>query len=791
MYVTRPLSRYLDNPDAAAEPPPEGPGSGFLVVEDEAAVEQEATVCCGLCRDPQVHTLPFPQSRRLDVGEDDVVVFVPVVGEPLSAGRYYVVQSTGHHAGKVLACSREEDKTRVLFFSFVDDAPPRPFHHGDIYQQVEVVAQATHLRGFKAVAVAADGVPPSLLRRKGWQVSKTMRTSSYDLADDAHGMDWQLRRRMPDLDGFGVGARGSPPSVVVVGRWYCPFMFIRDGERRLKDQVKRCMFYEMTLEQSWEEIYTFDNAYRSRSTSSTNNEVAVSATVRRSTALLGGTDAVQEVSPQVVDGVMWFRPAAATNSGAAAGVGLDMVVWEKMKWELERGGWVAGNGDVESIERVERREGPGQWDKIGCYLLLESFVLRRMDGSVALTCGFRHASKIRTKWDNPDAAAEPPPEGPGSGILVVEDEAAVERATRWWGLWVDREVYGLPFPQSRKLKVEYTTSRNHRTHTDRDDVVFVPVVGQPLSSGRYYAVRATGRHAGKVSACSTEEDMVTCCLRSFANDAPPRPFDRGDVYQQVEMLQLSRRRGGFRAVAVAPDGVPPGYLRRKGWKVHTSASTSYNLTDTAHGTDWSLRRQMPDLDSFDVGVGGSPPTVVVGRWYCPFIFIKDSGEQLKDQAKRCMFYKMTLEQSWEEIYTCENTHRGSISSRPDEVEVSVTVRRSTALLGGTDAAQEDVVDGVMWFRRPAASSAAAAGGGLGLDMVVWEKMEWELEKGGWVAGNGDVERIKRVERRDGLEQWDKFGCYLLVERFVLTRMDGTVALTYEFRHTNKVTTRWK
>jgi hypothetical protein len=47
MYVTRPLSRYLDNPDAAAERPPEGPGSGFLVVEDEAAVER-ATVCCGL-----------------------------------------------------------------------------------------------------------------------------------------------------------------------------------------------------------------------------------------------------------------------------------------------------------------------------------------------------------------------------------------------------------------------------------------------------------------------------------------------------------------------------------------------------------------------------------------------------------------------------------------------------------------------------------------------------------------------------------------------------------------------
>lgn len=332
MYVTRPLSRYLDNPEAAAEPLPEGPGSGFLIVEDEAAVER-ATVCCGLCRDPKVHTLPFPQSRRLDVGEDDIVLFVPVVGEPLSAGRYYVVKAIGHHAGKVLACSREEDKTRILFFSFVDDAPPRPFHHGDIYQQVEVVAvaQASHwLRGFKAVAVAPDGIPPSLLRRKGWEVSKAMRTSYDGLNDDAHGIDWPLRRQMPDLDGFGIGAGGSPATVV--GKWYCPFMFIRDGEQRLKDQVKRCRFYEMTLEQSWEEIYRCDNTHRGSISGKPPDEIKVNVTVRRSTALLGGTGAVvQEGGPQVVDGVMWFRPAAPpTNSGVAGGVGLDMVVWEKM-----------------------------------------------------------------------------------------------------------------------------------------------------------------------------------------------------------------------------------------------------------------------------------------------------------------------------------------------------------------------------------------------------------------------------------------------------------------------------
>uniref|UniRef100_A0A0E0QIZ6 Uncharacterized protein n=1 Tax=Oryza rufipogon TaxID=4529 RepID=A0A0E0QIZ6_ORYRU len=264
--------------------------------------------------------------------------------------------------------AREEDKTRILFLSFVDDAPPRPFHHGDVYQQVEVAPH--YPMGFKAAAVAPDGVPPSLLRLKGWQVSKTSRTSYDGLADHAHWVDWPLRRRMPDLDGFGIGAGGGSPAAVV-GKWYCPFMFIRDGERRLKDQVNRCMFYEMTLEQRWEEIYSCDNTHRgSISGKQPDDEVKVNVTVRRSTALLGGTGAVvQEGGPQEVDGVMWFRPAAPPpNSGAAGGVGVDMVVWEKMKWELERGGWVDGNGDVESIERVERREALGRyWDKPNGY----------------------------------------------------------------------------------------------------------------------------------------------------------------------------------------------------------------------------------------------------------------------------------------------------------------------------------------------------------------------------------------------------------------------------------------
>ena len=71
MYVTRPLWKYLDNSDAAAEPPPEGPGSGFLVVVDETG-EHAMKRCWGCCVDREMRALPFPQNRRLALQEKGV-----------------------------------------------------------------------------------------------------------------------------------------------------------------------------------------------------------------------------------------------------------------------------------------------------------------------------------------------------------------------------------------------------------------------------------------------------------------------------------------------------------------------------------------------------------------------------------------------------------------------------------------------------------------------------------------------------------------------------------------------
>eukprot|EP00268_Persea_americana_P008867 TRINITY_DN13475_c0_g1_i6.p1 TRINITY_DN13475_c0_g1~~TRINITY_DN13475_c0_g1_i6.p1 ORF type:complete len:153 (+),score=37.50 TRINITY_DN13475_c0_g1_i6:879-1337(+) len=151
--------------------------------------------------------------------------------------------------------------------------------------------------------------------------------------------------------------------------------------------------------------------------------------------------------------------------------------------------------------------------------------------------------------------------------------------------------------------------------------------------------------------------------------------------------------------------------------------------------------------------------------------------------KKSFFYVMTLEQWWEEIQMCEND-----GSRGNIVEVNATLQRQSVGLFGEEAMQEDthMVDGMMWFR----SLSDMGVGRVGLNWAIVERMIWEEAKGGWeVRMEGDV-RIERVEEfhRSG---WKKFGCYVLVERFALRRLDGSLVLTYDFRHTHRIQSKWE
>lgn len=100
----------------------------------------------------------------------------------------------------------------------------------------------------------------------------------------------------------------------------------------------------------------------------------------------------------------------------------------------------------------------------------------------------------------PSALALPPPEGLNSGILVIQDEEA--EPTCCFGLFKSHELESLPFPQNKNIELVYRTggSRKHR-NVHRNDVTFIPVLDQPLSSNRYYALQPHGSHKGYVYIC--------------------------------------------------------------------------------------------------------------------------------------------------------------------------------------------------------------------------------------------------------------------------------------------------
>ncbi|KAL7260629.1 hypothetical protein ACSBR1_006317 [Camellia fascicularis] len=327
MYVTRPLSYYLRSPEYLSLPP-EGPNSGYLVIQDE---ESETTTCFGLCKNRFLIDLPFPQNKNLTVTDSSGsgenisyydATFVPVLNQPLSSNLYYAIKPHGSRKGEAYACSREEDMRTCCFCNCIRDVDPRPLDPNDIYQQFQIIPYATACRSggtFYATSILPDAFPPYFLRTKGWEIY-TKTPKNYELGE-ALGINTALRASLPAFD-FPLSYKSS--EAIVVGKWYCPFMFIKDG--RLRDQMKISMFYEMTL---------------------------------------------------------------------------DSLIVDRMKWEQERGGWLGGEKRQVTVNKTEEYSGigVGGWSRFGCHVLVERFVLKRMDGSVVLTYDFKHTHVLRSKWE--------------------------------------------------------------------------------------------------------------------------------------------------------------------------------------------------------------------------------------------------------------------------------------------------------------------------------------------------------------------------------------------------------
>ncbi|GJN16265.1 hypothetical protein PR202_gb03311 [Eleusine coracana subsp. coracana] len=356
---------------------------------------------------------------------------------------------------------------------------------------------------------------------------------------------------------------------------------------------------------------------------------------------------------------------------------------------------------------------------------------------------------------HPETASRPPPDGRNSGYLVVKapDDDGEDGETCCLGTCGGTRVWDLPFPQNRVLTVRYTEHHGQSSTTYAHAYVFVPVPDHPLASNRYYAVVAPGssRRAGLVRACSREEDMTPCCFCRCVNDVDPTPFDPADVYQQVEIVQ--RRRGRFTARAVAPDGFPYFLFRKKYWRVYASKPKSFDLGET-RGLDAALRSRQLSSD-----VVPAAALLAVGRWYCPFYLVKEDGVTLSAQMERSAFYEVVLEQRWEPVHALGGGG-SKLASRK-------------ALIGGTVEARQESAssrhgDAYVWFRT------AATGQRVGLCTSVWERMRWEEYRGGWVDEEEDAEKVAGA------------GGSVLVERFLFKRMDGSVAVAFDFVHLNKV-----
>ncbi|KAL9254176.1 hypothetical protein AKJ16_DCAP03514 [Drosera capensis] len=370
--------------EIARLPPPEGPNSGYLVVEDEESVP---TCCFGTCTNPTVEGLPMPQNKRIDVRHgsgkrktSDWVFFVPVVGTALSENRYYAVKADGWRGkGEVYTSRREDTMVNCFGCCFCgSDEKPKPLDPTDTYQQV--VLSYTSGCGtdyFSAKSVAEDGVLPSFLRNPWGVITHTPNFTLHE----ANGINASLRDRLPSI---------SADAPVVVGKWYCPFLFIIEGKP--KKQMKKSMFYEVTLERRWEMIFSHENEFKDT------NSVSFDVIVPTHVPKIAGSVAVQDTNA-TDDGIVWLQCSATRiDEAEEARVGLSGLVMERMMWEQERVGWVTNREKQIRVARAEEYGGVVPWVKFGCYVLVDSFVFRRMDGSIALAYDFMHSHRTRVQW---------------------------------------------------------------------------------------------------------------------------------------------------------------------------------------------------------------------------------------------------------------------------------------------------------------------------------------------------------------------------------------------------------
>lgn len=254
----------------------------------------------------------------------------------------------------------------------------------------------------------------------------------------------------------------------------------------------------------------------------------------------------------------------------------------------------------------------------------------------------------------------------------------------------------------------------------------------------------------------------------------PKPLDLRDIYQQIEVRAYQN--GTFYALPVAGDGCPPKFLRKKGWEIYTSHSFKLQIKET-QGLHICSLSQLPELDVPLLPKRSTP--IIIGRWYSPFVFIKERIK-VKEQMEKSLLYEWTLKQWWEKIYSTEND--GSVGN---VVVISACVKKLVTLVYGMEAENDqnrEFDDGFIWFSAKESYRRKAS---VGLNLAVSEKLRWLQEKRGW--GDYDEVRVEgSKEISAGETCWRRFGCYILVESFVLRKSDGCLVINFNFKNTNMI-----
>ncbi|KAI9085723.1 hypothetical protein K1719_032329 [Acacia pycnantha] len=280
--------------------------------------------------------------------------------------------------GDAATSSKEDDVTvNCCGVSYIPEASPRPLNPFDSYQQFEIIQKPRDL--FEAKSMASDGVPPLCLREQ-WKlhISNTLCPPYHE----ALGLNSSLRAQLPHFEFLSSHDHSEP---VVVGKWYCPNMFVRD-------KGKKTRFYEMTLEQKWVRVFSKEN-----NNSDVEKGVHVEVSVQTGLAKIGGKNDAFRDERNLASGFVKF---ISPDQRRPEVVELSTVIMERIKWEQESVGWVRGtNNGTEKLLRVEEFEGSATWRKFSCYLLVESFVLKRKDKSLVITFDFNHIHQVRCKWE--------------------------------------------------------------------------------------------------------------------------------------------------------------------------------------------------------------------------------------------------------------------------------------------------------------------------------------------------------------------------------------------------------